>query len=53
MEIAEYQIRQRLWNDADTVRWLDGQLEQLEHGLVTPFAVAHQLRARSDKLLTH
>ena len=51
MEIAEYQIRQRLWNDAATVAWLDGQLDQLERAVVTPFGVAHELRARSGALL--
>ncbi len=52
MEVVEQQVRQRLWQDADTLAWLDAQLDGLEAGTLVPFAVADALRARSDALLT-
>jgi LAO/AO transport system kinase len=52
MEVVEQQIRQRLWHDADTLAWLDAQLDALEAGTLVPFAVADALRARSSSLLT-
>ena len=51
-EVVEYQLRQRLWSDSGTVQWLDEQLDALESGMVTPFLVAQQLRARSGPLMT-
>lgn len=52
MEIAEQQLRQRLWSDAETLTWLDAQLPAMESGAVAPFAVADVLRARSSNLMT-
>lgn len=52
MEIAEQQLRQRLWSDAETLSWLDAQLPAMESGSVAPFAVADGLRARSSMLMT-
>jgi LAO/AO transport system kinase len=52
MEVVEQQVRQRLWQDAATLTWLDGQLDALESGTLVPFAVADALRARSAVLLT-
>ncbi len=52
MEVVEQQVRQRLWQDAETLAWLDAQLDGLEAGTLVPFAVADALRARSDALLT-
>ena len=52
MEVVEQQVRQRLWHDADTLAWLDAQLDALEAGTLVPFAVADSLRARSSSLLT-
>jgi LAO/AO transport system kinase len=52
MEVVEQQLRQRLWQDPQTMSWLDGQLDALERGSVVPFAVADALRARSAALLT-
>lgn len=52
MEVVEQQLRQRLWQDADTLAWLDTQLDGLERGSLVPFAVADTLRARSIALLT-
>ncbi|MDQ6611564.1 MAG: methylmalonyl Co-A mutase-associated GTPase MeaB [Gemmatimonadota bacterium] len=52
MEIVEQQLRQRLWNDAETLSWLDLQLPALEAGQVAPFAVADALRGRTGSLMT-
>lgn len=52
MEVVEEQVRQRLWQDAETRTWLEEQLPLLEAGSVAPFAVADSLRARSGELLT-
>lgn len=52
MEVVEQQVRQRLWQDAETMAWLDAQLDALEAGSLVPFAVADALRARSAALLT-
>jgi len=52
IEIVEQQVRDRLWRDADTLAWLDGQLDALDAGTVVPFAVADRLRARSTAQLT-
>jgi LAO/AO transport system kinase len=52
MEVVEQQVRQRLWQHAETMAWLDGQLDALERGTLVPFAVADSLRARSVALLT-
>lgn len=52
MEVVEQQVRQRLWQDAETKAWLEQQLPQLEAGTVAPFVVADALRARSAALLT-
>lgn len=52
MEVVEQQVRRRLWQDAETLAWLDAQLDALEAGTLVPFAVADALRARSSSLLT-
>jgi LAO/AO transport system kinase len=52
VEAVERQVRERLWGDADTTAWLDGQLETLADGKRTPFAVAAELLRRSVDLLT-
>lgn len=52
MEVVEQQLRERLWNDAETRAWLDALLPALEAGEIAPFAVADILRARSGHLLT-
>ena len=52
MEVVERQVRQRLWRDAETVAWLEAQLDDLEAGRQVPFAVADALRARSAPLLS-
>ena len=52
VEIAEDNVRRRLWRDAATNTWLDAQLPRLEEGGGTPFAVANELLARSGALMT-
>ncbi len=52
MEVVEQQLRRRLWQDQDTLAWVDERLDALEAGAQVPFAVADALRARSAALLT-
>jgi LAO/AO transport system kinase len=52
MEVVEQQLRRRLWQDQDTLAWVDERLDALEAGTQVPFAVADALRARSAALLT-
>jgi LAO/AO transport system kinase len=52
VEVTEDRIRRRLWRDAGTTEWVDAQLDALEAGSITPFAVADALLARSGDLLT-
>jgi LAO/AO transport system kinase len=51
-DVVEMRVRSRLWTDAGTKAWLDGQLAALESGATNPFAVADELLARSVNLLT-
>jgi LAO/AO transport system kinase len=50
-EAVERKVSDRLWRDAGTVAWLDGQLDALESGASAPFQVADALLARSGPLL--
>ena len=52
MEVVDQQIRRRLWQDSDTLAWVNERLDALEAGTQVPFAVADALRARSAVLLT-
>lgn len=52
VEVTEDRIRRRLWRDSGTTEWVDAQLDALEAGRITPFAVADALLARSGDLLT-
>jgi LAO/AO transport system kinase len=52
VEIVEQRVRDRLWTDDGTARWLDQRLPELEDGTTTPFAVADDLLARSSDLIT-
>jgi len=51
-EVVSERVRSRLWEDAETNAWLEAQLDRLELGSVTPFAVADELLRRSGPLLT-
>jgi len=50
---AERQLRARLWDDPATAEWLESQLDALESGSRTPFAVAETLLERSAARLAH
>jgi len=52
VDVVEDRVRRRLWLDAETNVWLDGQMPTVESGTATPFAVADALLARSGTLLT-
>ena len=51
-EVVAERVRARLWEDPDTIKWLDAQLDSLESGTATPFSVADELLSRSGPLLT-
>ena len=51
VEVAEQRVRQRLWRDDETERWLEGRIPAMESGAATPFGVADDLLARSGRLL--
>ena len=42
-EVVERRMRQRLWADEDARVWLDGRIDEIESGAVTPYAVADEL----------
>jgi LAO/AO transport system kinase len=50
--VVEQRVRDRLRHDAETARWLDARLPDLESGLTNPFAVADELLERSAEILT-
>ena len=52
VDVVEQRVRDRLWTDAATGRWLDDQLEALEAGTTNPFDVADALLERSRNLIT-
>lgn len=52
VDIVEDRVRRRLWLDATTNAWLDGEMPKIESGASTPFAVADTLLARSGSILT-
>ncbi len=51
-EVVAERLRARLWEDPDTITWLDTQLDLMEAGTATPFSVADELLSRSGPLLT-
>ena len=51
-EVVSERVQARLWQDPDTLEWLEVQLDRLELGAVTPFSVADELLRRSGPLLT-
>jgi LAO/AO transport system kinase len=52
VEIVERTVNQRLWQDPGTNEWLSERIPALESGSTNPFAVAHELVARSGDLMT-
>ena len=53
VDAAERQLRARLWGDRATAEWLESQLDALESGARTPFAVAEALLDLSAARLAH
>jgi len=51
-DVVDQRVRARLWTDAGTAQWVEGQLPALEAGSITPYDVADALLARSAALLT-
>jgi hypothetical protein len=51
VEVAERRMRHRLWDDARTMAWLEEQVDLLESGAATPYAVADQLLAKYGDLV--
>jgi LAO/AO transport system kinase len=47
VDAAERQLRLRLWGDGEVTEWLEAQLDALESGARTPFAVAEELLSRN------
>jgi LAO/AO transport system kinase len=47
VDAVEQRVRARLWRDAATKEWLEGELPALERGETTPLTVATALLARS------
>ena len=43
VEVAERRMRKRLWEDEKTMQWLNGRVDELESGRVTPYMVADEL----------
>jgi LAO/AO transport system kinase len=52
VEVVERTLQQRLWQDVGTNEWLTERIPALESGKTNPFAVAHELVARSGDLMT-
>lgn len=52
VEVVERTVQQRLWRHAGTNEWLTERIPALESGSTNPFAVAHELVARSGDLMT-
>lgn len=52
VEVAERRMRSRLWDDPVTRQWLNGRVDDLESGKVTPYAVADELLAVHGNLVT-
>ena len=52
IEVAERRMHRRLWQDSGTKRWLEGRVDELEAGSVTPYAVADGMLAKYGHLVT-
>ncbi len=52
VEVVERRMRKRLWENAATRDWLEGRVETLESGSVTPYAVADEFLAAHGHLVT-
>ncbi|MGK2962718.1 MAG: methylmalonyl Co-A mutase-associated GTPase MeaB [Gemmatimonadaceae bacterium] len=52
VEAAERRMRRRLWDGPATMTWLEGKVDEMEAGTVTPLAVADELLAKHGNLVT-
>ena len=51
-EVAERRMHRRLWQDTGTKRWLEGRVDELEAGSVTPYVVADEMLGKYGHLVT-
>ncbi len=51
VDVVEQRVRNRLWNDSGTGKWLDSRVEEMEAGTATPFSVADELLEQSAELI--
>jgi LAO/AO transport system kinase len=51
VEVAERRMRRRLWDDDRTMLWLNGRVDELEAGKVTPYMVADELLSEYGDLV--
>lgn len=46
MDVAEYRLRRRLWNDGQVLAFIDEVIPRIERGEVSPYGVADELLTR-------
>jgi LAO/AO transport system kinase len=51
-EVVEKRMRQRLLGNTETISWIQGRVDELESGSVTPYVVADDLLKRFGHLVT-
>lgn len=51
VEVAERRMRRRLWDDDRAMLWLNGRVDELEAGRVTPYMVADELLSEYGDLV--
>jgi LAO/AO transport system kinase len=43
MDVAEYRLRRRLWNDSQVLEFIDAVIPRIERGEVSPYGIADEL----------
>ena len=46
MDVAEYRLRRRLWNDAEVLAFVDQVIPRIERGEVSPYGIADELLSK-------
>lgn len=46
MDVAEFRLRRRLWNDRQVLEFIDAVLPRVERGEVSPYGIADELLAK-------
>jgi LAO/AO transport system kinase len=46
MDVAEYRLRRRLWNDHQVLAFIDSVIPRIERGEVSPYGIADELLSR-------